>query len=127
MEAIYYAKANGLPLYAAEEEIMGFSHPLVGGLLLRAWKFPDALASCVACHHKPASCAGNVEPAILHVADFMAVGMGILRRRPSLSRPSSTPRPERIGVAPERLGELAEAGLSQVEEIVSAFFPVRKH
>ena len=127
VEAIYYAKANGLPLYAAEEEVMGFSHPLVGGLLLRAWKFPDALVSCVACHHKPASCAGNVEPAILHVADFMAVGMGISPPASFVAPILDAPAWERIGVAPERLGELAEAGLSQVEEIVSAFFPVRKH
>jgi len=127
VEAIYYAKANGLPLYAAEEEVMGFSHPLVGGLLLRAWKFPDALVSCVACHHKPASCAGNVEPAILHVADFMAVGMGISPPASFVAPILDAPAWERVGVTPERLGELAEAGLSQVEEIVSAFFPVRKH
>jgi HD-like signal output (HDOD) protein len=126
VEAIYYAKANGVPLHAAEEEVMGFSHPLVGGLLLRAWKFPDPLVSCVACHHKPSGCAGNLEPAILHVADFMAVGMG-------LAPPASSTAPlldqaayDLIGVAPERLGELAEAGHAQVGEIVSAFFPVRK-
>lgn len=126
LEAIYYAKANGLPLYAAEEEVMGFAHPLVGGLLLRAWKFPDALVSCVACHHKPAGCKGGLEPAILHVADIMAVAMG-------QAPPASATVPildvaawEQLGLAPTRLGELAEEGFAQVDEIVSAFFPVRK-
>ena len=127
VEAIYYAQANGLPLHAAEEEVMGFSHSLVGGLLLRAWKFPDALVSCVACHHKPSGCKGNLEPAILHVADVMAVAMG-------LAPPASATVPildvvawERLGMAPERLAELAEEGFAQVDEIVSAFFPVRKN
>ncbi|MHC1791475.1 HDOD domain-containing protein [Solidesulfovibrio sp.] len=127
VEAIYYAQANGLPLHAAEEEVMGFSHPLVGGLLLRAWKFPDALVSCVACHHKPTGCTGSLEPAILHVADIMAVAMG-------LAPPASSTVPilhaaawDLLGVAPERLGELAEEGLAQVDDIVSAFFPVRKN
>lgn len=127
VEAIYYAQSNGIPLFAAEEEVMGFSHPLVGGLLLRAWKFPDALVSCVACHHKPSGCKSSVEPAIVHLADVTAVAMG-------LAPPASSTVPildaaawDRLGLSPERLGELAEEGFAQVDEIVSAFFPVRKN
>ena len=34
---------------------------------------------------------------------------------------------DRLGLAPERLLDLAEEGFDQVDEIVSAFFPVRKN
>ena len=125
-EAIYYAQSNGIPLYAAEEEVMGFSHPLVGGLLLRAWKFPDALVSCVACHHKPASCKGSLEPAILHVADTVAVALGLAPPASSIVPILDAAAWDRLGLAPERLIALVEEGLGQVDEIVSAFFPVRK-
>ena len=125
-EAIYYAQSNGIPLYAGEEEVMGFSHPLVGGLLLRAWKFPDALVSCVACHHKPASCKGSLEPALLHVADAMAVALGLAPPASSIVPILDAAAWDRLGIAPERLLDLAEEGSGQVDEIVSAFFPVRK-
>ena len=71
VEAIYYAKANQVPLYVAENEVIGFTHPLVGGLLLRAWKFPEPLVATVSCHHLPSACPGSIEPALLHVADIM--------------------------------------------------------
>nr|WP_211922504.1 HDOD domain-containing protein [Solidesulfovibrio aerotolerans] len=125
-EAIYYAQSNGIPLYAAEEEVMGFSHPLVGGLLLRAWKFPDALVSCVACHHKPASCKGSLEPAILHVADTVAVALGLAPPASSIVPILDAAAWDRLGLAPERLMALVEEGLGQVDDIVNAFFPVRK-
>lgn len=127
VEAIYYAKANQTPLYEAENEIMGFAHPLIGGLLLRAWKFPEALVATVSCHHKPSASPGDVEPAILHMADIMAVSLG---HTPPASSIVATLDPEAwdiLELAPERLPELAEAGLSQIGDIVSAFFPVRKN
>lgn len=126
VEAIYYAKANQLPMCVAEDEVMGFAHPLVGGLLLKAWKFPEALVAAVSCHHNPAACRGNVEPAVLHVADIVAVALG-------LAPPASSTVPvldpgawEALGLAPERLSGLIDEGTSQIEAIVGAFFPVRK-
>ncbi|MFP5258132.1 MAG: HDOD domain-containing protein, partial [Acidobacteriota bacterium] len=126
-EAIYYAQSNGIPLHAAEEEVIGFSHPLVGGLLLRAWKFPDALVSSVACHHKPGSCKGSLEPAILHVADAVAVAMGQAPPASSVAPILDPAAWDRLGLPAERLGELVEEGYAQVDAIVSAFFPVRKN
>jgi HD-like signal output (HDOD) protein len=126
VEAIYYAKANQTPLYVAENEILGFAHPLVGGLLLRAWKFPEALVALVACHHKPSACPDNVEPAILHVADCLAVAMGL---SPPASAMVPTLAPEAwtgLGLSVEVLPGLVEEGLHQIDDIVSAFFPGRK-
>lgn len=127
VEAIYYAKANQTSLYEAENAVLGFAHPLVGGLLLRAWKFPEALVANVSCHHRPGACPGGIEPAILHVADTMAVALGF-------SPPASSVVPtlvekawDNLGLDPKRLPELAVEGLSQVDYIVTAFFPIRKN
>lgn len=126
VEAIYYSRSNQTPLHLAEDDVMGFAHPLIGGLLLRAWKFPEALIANVACHHKPSSCHDNVEPAIVHVADIMAVAMGVTPPASSLI-PLLNPRAwDSLGLAPERLPELLAVGMGQIDDIVSAFFPVRK-
>lgn len=127
VETIYYAKSNQVPLYVAEDDVIGFTHPLVGGLLLRAWKFPEPLVAAVACHHKPSACPNNIEPTILHVADIMAVALGI---SPPASSMVPTLEPgawTALGLADDRLPELAEDGLAQVEDIISAFFPAPKN
>ena len=127
VETIYYARANQTPLYVAEEEVVGFSHPLVGGLLLRAWKFPEALISNVACHHRPGANAGDIEPAVLHVADIMAVGLG-LTPPASFTAPALDPVAwAATGLVPGQLPAIAAEAVSQVDDIVSAFLPGRSH
>lgn len=126
VEAIYYAKANQTPLYVAENDVIGFAHPLVGGLLLRAWKFPEPLVAMVACHHKPSACKDNVEPAILHVADIMAVAMGFTPPASSMVPTLDPDAWTALGLSPEELPELMADSLHQVDDIVSAFFPGRK-
>jgi HD-like signal output (HDOD) protein len=126
VEAIYYAKANHTPLYLAENDVIGFTHPLVGGLLLRAWKFPEALVAIVACHHKPSACKDNVEPAILHVADILAVALGLTPPASSMVPVLAPEAWEALGLEVGVLPEVVEEGVSQIEDIVSAFFPGRK-
>lgn len=127
VEAIYYAKANMLPLCVAEGEVLGFSHPLIGGLLLKAWKFPEALVATVSCHHTPSVCPGDVEAAILHMADIMAVALGHTPPASVMVPPLEPAAWDLLEIDPGRLIELAEEGLSQIEDIVGAFFPSRKN
>jgi HD-like signal output (HDOD) protein len=127
VEAIYYAKANQVPLYVAENEVIGFTHPLVGGLLLRAWKFPEPLVANVSCHHKPSACPGNIEPSILHLADIMAVARCI---SPPARVHGSDPGPGGL-VQPwawptMRCPSWPRTACAQVEDIVSAFFRLTK-
>ena len=127
VEAIYYAKANQTPLITAENDVIGFAHPLVGGLLLRAWKFPEALVAIVACHHKPSACQGNIEPAILHVADIMAVSQGLTPPAGAIVPPLEASAWAELHLDAEALPEMVEDGLAQVGDIVNTFFPVRKN
>jgi len=127
VETIYYARANQTPMVTAEQDVLGFTHPQVGGLLLRAWKFPEPLVAIVACHHNPLACPDNVEPAILHLADIIAIAMGLT---PPASAMVPTLEPAAwtaLGLSPDALPEVIEAGLAQVDDIISAFFPSPKN
>lgn len=126
VEAIYYARANMLPLCVAESEVLGFSHPLVGGRLLRAWKFPEPLVAMVSCHHAPAACPGDIEAAILHMADIMAVALGETPPASRMVPPLDPAAWDALRIEPARLGELAVDGRDQIADIVGAFFPARK-
>lgn len=125
VEAIYYAKANQLPLHVAEEEIIGFSHPLVGGLLLRAWKFPEVLATLVSCHHGPSACDGGVEAALVHAADIVAVAVGETPPASFVAPTLDSAAWDALGLDAGKLPELVDAGLAQIRDIVSAFFPAK--
>ncbi|WP_300154547.1 HDOD domain-containing protein [Solidesulfovibrio sp.] len=127
VEAIYYAKGNMTPLCVAENEVLGFSHPLIGGLLLKAWKFPEALVAAVSCHHTPSASPGDVEAAILHMADIMAVALGFTPPASVMVPPLEPAAWDLLGLDPARLADVAAAGQDQIDDIVGSFFPARKH
>jgi len=57
----------------AEQEVLGFDHAQVGGLLLRHWQLPALLEECVTYHHAPEKAARfPVEAAIVHIANSIA-------------------------------------------------------
>ena len=127
VEAIYYAKANQTAMVVAESEVLGFAHPQVGGLLLRAWKFPEALVSIVACHHKPLTCPDPIEPSILHMADLIAVALGLTPPASATVPPLEPAAWTALGLTPEDLPDLVAEGLAQVDAIIGAFFPSGKN
>lgn len=127
VEAIYYARANQTPMVVAEQEVLGFSHPQVGGLLLRAWKFPEALVSVVACHHNPLACPDNIEPAILHLADIIAVALGCTPPASSMVPTLEPAAWTSLGLSVDALPDVIDDGLAQVDDIISAFFPSPKN
>ena len=44
-------QADDLPVYQAKQQIIGFDHALVGGMLASHWGLPQLLLECIACHH----------------------------------------------------------------------------
>jgi len=51
MKALDLAELQRVPLYEAEEEVMGVSHAQVGEWLAMTWGLPDALIEVIAEHH----------------------------------------------------------------------------
>ena len=77
-DAIVAAKTNKVLLYEAEKESLGFTHAVIGGVLLQTWKLPTSLEEVVMFHHNPtASTRFPVETAIIHLADIVAHSMGL--------------------------------------------------
>lgn len=48
-----YARENSIPVWQAEEAIIGTSHAEIGAYLLGIWGFPTEIVDAVAYHHKP--------------------------------------------------------------------------
>ena len=75
-EALERSKAQQQLLYCSEQEVFGFTHAVVGGLLLQIWKLPASLEEVVAYHHRPSdSKRFQADTAIIHIADILAHAM----------------------------------------------------
>ncbi len=71
-EALALAGETGRRLLDAERELFGFDHAVLGGMLLRKWRFPESLEQAVWRHHDPAAGDEPLEPSIINVADMVA-------------------------------------------------------
>ncbi|HXX01302.1 MAG TPA: HDOD domain-containing protein, partial [Candidatus Acidoferrales bacterium] len=52
-EAFEVARARGIPLHEAEQEVLGFTHCESGRLLAERWELSPDLTEVVALHHTP--------------------------------------------------------------------------
>jgi len=73
-EAIRYSYYNLLPLVEAEKDVVGFEHTVLGAMLVRAWHLPRYLEELLYMHHSNKSFKSRAT-AIVHLADFLAIGM----------------------------------------------------
>ncbi|GMV94134.1 MAG: hypothetical protein AMXMBFR82_39120 [Candidatus Hydrogenedentota bacterium] len=77
VKAVELAKKNHTYIGLAENEVFGISHARVGGWLCDQWHFPARLAQPLIHHHEPERAkAGEDVAAAIHVADYLARGMG---------------------------------------------------
>ena len=110
-QAIEEAGAREIPqLHAAERTVIGFDHGEVGGMLLRRWCFPEAIAGPIEVHHRrevPGETEG-VDLAALRTADVLAQQIDLGDAGNRVTPP----------VLPEDLGTLGieEAELGSVRE-----------
>lgn len=66
--------ADELPVYQAEQQVMGFDHSQVGGELARQWQLPRLLEECIECHHDIRSAQHFPrEAALVHIANILAL------------------------------------------------------
>lgn len=66
--------ADELPVYLAEQQILGFDHAQVGGELARQWKLPPMLEECIEFHHNIRTNLKHPrEVALVHIANILAL------------------------------------------------------
>ncbi|MCP4253532.1 MAG: HDOD domain-containing protein [Candidatus Scalindua sp.] len=67
-----------IPFNKAEQDILGFGHPQVGGRIIKKWNLPSALVEAVQYHHQPDEAKTNKTLTyIVHLADAISCMLGV--------------------------------------------------
>ncbi len=70
LDLLDLAKFRGKSLYHAELELLGFSHAMLGGVVLKDWNFPRSLIVAAAGHHSPSKVKTDPDAMVIHISDF---------------------------------------------------------
>ena len=76
-ETLRLALETNCFVYDMEYEVMGIRHTTVGKMLMQKWKLPVSIENMITYHHKPMASKNPLEPAIINVADWMAIAMNM--------------------------------------------------
>ena len=108
-EILLRARTAPMLLYEAEREALGFTHAVVGGLLLQTWKLPTSLEEIVMFHHNPMSATRfPMETAIVHLADIVVHAMDLGSSGETFIPPLDSTAWEKLGLHPSVLGSVEE-------------------
>ncbi|UZP66090.1 HDOD domain-containing protein [Desulfovibrio mangrovi] len=119
--ALLLSRDRKIPLEQAEQEVCGFDHSEVGGLLLEAWGIPDSLTHMVRHHHAPLKSQPLLDAAIIQLGDMIALG---LRSDDygAFYAPDISPQVlEAIGLPPSSLEPIILQHGRQLSEMISLF------
>lgn len=118
---IQTAHRENIPLYRVEQQVLGYHHGKVAGLLLKTWNFPHNLSLVIQAHHQPRGARHSVESAIVLVADIIAGALGYgSSGNPVI--PAFEPAVwEIIDLSPSIIGPSITQANRQVNEIINAF------
>lgn len=77
-EIIELAGSQGLSFAEAEKRVLGFDHQDIGSKVAEKWNFSDTIVEAIRCHHRPERAKKEPElTAIVHVADFICLSLGL--------------------------------------------------
>jgi HD-like signal output (HDOD) protein len=108
-EILMIAKQEQRLLYEIERERLGFTHAVVGGVLLQTWKLPTSLEETVMYHHNPmAATRFPVETATIHVADVIVHAMDLGSSGERFVPPMDPEAWERLNLTPSVLASVEE-------------------
>jgi putative nucleotidyltransferase with HDIG domain len=75
--ALAYSKEHSISLHAAEQEIIGSDHTVVGGMLVEKWQFPMQLTENIRNHHSVIATENTVHSCLFvanQISKFRALG-----------------------------------------------------
>lgn len=118
---ISVARKESIPLFQIEQQVLGYHHGKVAGILLETWNFPSILSLIIQSHHQPSGARHSVESSIIQVSDIMANAL----KYGSSGNPMIPYFPasswETIGLSPSVLEPFVTQANRQVNEILNAF------
>jgi HD-like signal output (HDOD) protein len=72
-KALYHARANGIPVFEAEKEVLGYTHCDVASWLTGTWSLPEEIEQPLVCHHEPEEAVVCPDAVLIcHIADIMS-------------------------------------------------------
>jgi putative nucleotidyltransferase with HDIG domain len=115
-EAVSLARRQRIPVWQAEEQVLGFDHGAVGAALMRSWGLPEMVVDAVAHHHRPAE-SSNALVTVVSFADAAASAVGAVGGGGACPQPTwdTAEAAAALGVTPEQLQQFLE-NLECVEE-----------
>jgi len=112
-----------IPLYEAENRILGFNHAHVGHALLKNWNLPLAQQHAVHFQHGPQTdIPMAILPEAVHVADWMVNGLSIGSSGEQYVPPLIDSFWQRLDIPESALGELIDQTDRQYQEVTGLFF-----
>lgn len=116
------ALEGGVPIQAAERELLGYDHCDIGRRLLDHWRLGDAVAEAAGLHHGPDSAGWSGITVHVHLGDFMAVALGHHMPGDELLRPPALGALDRLPLAPATFSSLVGHVLADTEAMEQALF-----
>ncbi|MBI4805916.1 MAG: HDOD domain-containing protein [Desulfovibrio sp.] len=116
-QTIAMAKAEGRPLYEVERDMWSFDHAMLGGRLLASWKFPTSLERAVGEHHQPGVRGIHQDAALIHLADILALSIGLGQSGSPLAPPLQPAVWDHLNIPKSALGAAAAQAQRQLDDI----------
>ncbi len=116
-ETLQLASESPVPFHEAEREVFGVDHAAIGGMLAERWELPQEYVSAIRFHHDPLEAEdGKVLASIVHVADLIAMELGLGLGADGLQYPMVGEAFELAGVTPEHYTATVEKVASMGDE-----------
>lgn len=114
--------ATGIAFDAAESKILGINHAEAGGLILEKWKLPVEIVEAVRWHHDPDHAPSDWHFIIdvVHLANTIAMGIGLGAGREGLRHLPSQSALKRLGMEPRQLERIASETLMKAKSLAQA-------
>ncbi len=72
------SEKDKIPFNKAEQDVLGFGHPQVGGRIIKKWNLPSSLVEAVQYHHQPDKTETHKTLTyIVHLADAISCMLGV--------------------------------------------------
>ncbi|SKA71880.1 HD-like signal output (HDOD) domain, no enzymatic activity [Paucidesulfovibrio gracilis DSM 16080] len=120
-QAIIISHQECLPLYLAEQRLLGWDHTTLARELFQRWNLPPTLLETAAGHHAPTLCAEPRGASLLHMADMMTIALEY-----GFNGSALVPNPEPgawecLDAPLSIIGPTIRTGARQLEDILTLF------
>lgn len=124
-EIIHSAEAQGVSVDEAERRLIGIDHMEIGAAILRRWNLPQEMIDAIRWHHLPESYQGDhVLLDLVHVADAIALMMGIGPQSEGLNYQTSPVINERLNLKVAKIEEVILRIQEKIGSLQGPFAPL---